>query len=234
MGSVASRGFAVLLGLAASQAAAAAGFGATLGASSDNVFRGVSESGGDPSAQGELHYAWDAGLFAGLRGATVTTRTLYRSQDTLQLDAFLGYGFALGDRWDARAVLVRYDYPWSDPRRRGYDEVALSATWLGRITIAAAASPDHPATGDRRRPAYDYELGVRWPLAGALWLDAGAGYYDLSQAYDVAYAYWSAGASYGWRRATLGLAWIGADAEAREGYGDLADERVVGSVMWAF
>lgn len=234
MESMARRLLAVLLGLAATPAAGAAGFGGALGASSDNVYRGISESAGDPSVQAHLHYAWEGGAFAGLRGASITTRTPYRSRDTLQLDAFAGYGFGWGDAWDARAMLVHYDYPWSDPRRRGYDEIALGATWQRRVTVAAAASPNHPGAGGSRRPAYDYELGVRWPVAGALSLDAGIGYYDLSRAYDVAYAYWSAGASYAWRRATLGLAWIGADAEARTGYGELADDRVVGSVLWTF
>ena len=233
MGSVARRALAVLLLLAA-RAADAAAFGGALGASSDNVFRGISESAGDPSVQAEAHHAWDTGAFAGLRGASITKRAPYRSDDTIQLDAFAGYAFGWGGAWDGRALLVHYDYPWSDPRRRGYDEVALQATWLRRLTVAVAASPNHPGAGGSRRPAYDYELGLRWPVAGALSVDAGIGYYDLSQAYDVAYAYWSAGASYAWRRATLALAWIGADEEARAGYGELADDRLVGSVLWAF
>ena len=224
----------LLLGLAVSQPAGAAGFGGALGASSDNVFRGISESAGDPSVQGSVHYAWDGGAFAGLRGASIKMNPFYRTRDTLQLDAFAGYALAWGDAWDARAVLVHYDYPWSDPRRRSYDEVALSATWQRRLTVTVAASPNAPGTSGSRRPAYDYELGLRWPAAAALSLDAGIGYHDLSRTYDVAYAYWSAGASYSWRQATLALAWIGADAEARNGYGELADDRLVGSVLWTF
>lgn len=232
---LAHRSLAVLLGLATSQAAAAAGFGATLGASSDNVFRGISESAGDPSVQAGAHFAWDGGAFAGLRGASTKQRLPYgTTRDTLELDAFVGYGFGLGDAWDARAVLIHYDYPWSDPRRRGYDELALSATWLQRVTVSAAASPDKPGPGDTRDTAYDYELGLRWPVADALSLDAGLGYYDLSRTFGLRYAYWSAGASGQLRQATLSLTWIGTDEEGRSGYGAQADNRVVASVLWAF
>lgn len=231
---LARRSLVALLGLVASPLAAAAGFGATLGASSDNVFRGVSESAGDPSAQAGAHYAWDSGAFAGLRGATVKPRVTYGTRDTVELDAFAGYGTAWGDAWNVRALLVQYDYPWSDPRRPGYAEVALGATWRGRLTLSVALSPGKPGRGGRRDPAYDYELALRWPLAGRLSLDAGVGYYDLRRVYDIAYAYWSAGVSRTWRQATLGIAWIGADAEARDAYGDLAEDRIVASALWAF
>lgn len=230
---LARRSLVVLLGLVAAPAGAA-GFGATLGASSDNVFRGISESAGDPSVQVGAHYAWDAGAFAGLRAASVKPRVTYGTRDTIELDTFVGYGSAWGDAWNLRAILVHYDYPWSDPRRRGYDELALGATWRGRLTLSAALSPNTPAPGNRRDPARDYELALRWPVAGALSLDAGVGYYDLRQVYGIAYAYWSAGAACTWRQATLGLAWIGADDEARNGYGKRAENRVVGSVLWAF
>jgi uncharacterized protein (TIGR02001 family) len=228
----ARRPLAVLLGLLAAAPAGAAGFGATLGASSDNVFRGVSESAGDPSVQAGAHYAWNTGAFAGLRGATIKPRVTYGTRDTVELDAFAGYGAAWGDDWHARAMLVRYDYPWSDPRVRGYEELALDATWLGRLTLSAAAAPDKPGPAGRREAAYDYELALRWPVNGVLSLDAGAGYHDLRRTYGVAYAYWSAGAACTWRRATLTLAWIAADAEARVTYGEAADGRFVASVLW--
>ena len=93
----ARRSLAVLLGLVASPLAGAAGFGATLGASSDNVFRGISESAGDPSVQAGAHYAWDGGAFAGLRAATIKPRVTYGTRDTVELDAFLGYRTAWGD-----------------------------------------------------------------------------------------------------------------------------------------
>lgn len=229
----ARRSLAVLLGLVASPLAGAAGFGATLGASSDNVFRGISESAGDPSVQAGAHYAWDGGAFAGLRAATIKPRVTYGTRDTVELDAFLGYRTAWGDDWNARAMLVRYDYPWSDPRRRGYEELALGATWRGRLTLSAAASPDKPGPDGRRDPAYAYELALRWPVRGALSLDAGVGHHDLRRTYGIAYAYWSAGAAWAWRQATLSLAWIGADGEARDGYGDAADDRVVASALWS-
>lgn len=229
----ARRSLAVLLWLLA-EPAAATGFGATLGASSDNVFRGVSESSGDPAVQAGVHYAWAGGAFAGLRAASTKPRSAEGPRDTLELDTYLGYGFSPAAAWSARVTLIHYAYPWSDPSRRGYDEVAITASWLERVSLSAAASPNRPGAYGRRDSAYDYELALRWPLTAAVAVDAGLGYYDLRQVAGTGYAYWSAGATCSSGRVSLALSWIGADANARAGYGELAEDRVVASVLWSF
>lgn len=231
---IARRSLALLLGLMALEPARAAGFGGMLGASTDSVFRGISESNGDPAVQADVHYRWDGGAFVGLRGASTKPRTAAGPRDTLEVDTYLGYGFSPAAAWSARVTLVHYAYPWSEPERPGYDELAVSATWLGRVSLAAATSPNKPGAGGTRDAAHDYELALRWPLAGKVSLDAGLGYYDLRRTYDTAYVYWSAGATYAPQPLTLALSWIGADREARDGYGELADNRVVASVLWAF
>ena len=228
------RSLAALLCLAVLQPAGAAGFGGVVGASTDNVFRGISESAGDPAAQAGVHYGWNSGAFAGLRGASTRRRSAAGLQDTLELDAFLGYGFTPADAWSLRTLWVHYAYPWSNPVRRGYDELAIDATWRGCVTLSAAASPNRPGAGGGRYPAYDYELALRWPVGGAVSLDAGVGYYDLSQVYDTAYAYWSGGVTYAPGPLSLDLTWIGTDAEARAAYGDTAGSRVVASALWTF
>lgn len=213
---------------------AAAGFGGSVGASTDSVYRGISESAGDPSVQAGAHYAWENGAFAGVRGASIKRRSADGTQDLFQLDSFAGYGFSPSDAWSGRLMLIHYAYPWSDPLRRGYDEFAATVTWLGRVSLSAAVAPARPGIDDARDPAWNYELALRCPVAASLSLDAGAGYHDLSRVYDTAYAYWSAGATWTVRGLSLGLAWIGADDAARDGYGDAADDRVVGSALWVF
>ena len=232
-GSPARRSLAALLWLMAPPAPAS-GLGATLGASSDNVTRGVSESGGDPALQAGVHHAWTSGAIAGLRAASAKPRTPTGPRDTLELDGYAGFGFSPAAAWDARVTLIHYALPWSTLRRRSYDELAVSATWLGRASLSVAASPNRPGAGNSRRAAYDYELALRWPLSGRLSIDAGLGYYDLRKVSGTAYAYWSAGVAYSERPVSLALSWIGADEHARAAYGDLAENRAVASVLWTF
>lgn len=224
---------AVLLWLIA-QPAAGSGLGAALGASSDSVIRGVSESGGDPALQAGVHYAWDSGAVAGVRAASVKVRSPAGPRDELELDSYVGFGFSPAAAWDARITLIHYALPWSTLRQRSYDELAVSAIWLGRVSLAVAASPNRPGPGGIEKPAYDYQLALRWPLAGRLSLDTGLGWYDLSRVVGYGYAYWSAGVSYSARPVSLALSWIGADERVTAGYGDLAEDRVVASALWAF
>lgn len=228
------RGSLAVLWWLIAQPAAASGFGATLGASSDSVTRGLSESGGDPALQAGVHYAWDSGAFAGLRGASAKPRTRAGTDETVELDGFAGFAFSPATAWDARIMLVHYALPWSTLAVRSYDELAVSATWLGRASLSVAASPNRPAPGGTRKAAYDYGLALRWPLTGTVSLDAGLGYYDLSRVVGTGYAYWNAGVSRSAGPLGLALSWIGTDDRARDAYGDLAGDRFVASALWAF
>jgi uncharacterized protein (TIGR02001 family) len=228
----ARRALAVLCCLAA-PAAAAAGWGGTVGASSDSVFRGISESDGDPAAQASLHHVWESGVIAGARAATIKPRSAAGSQTEVELDAFLGLEFTPTAAWSGRLLLNHYDQLTGTAAAHPYDELAASATWLGRVSLLATASQNKWAAG-RRGAAYGYEATLRWPVSGELSLDAGVGHYDLRRLVGTGYTYWSAGATYWHAHLGMSVAWVGTDDRARDRYRTLAEDRIVASVLWTY
>src|SRR5438132_12545347 len=97
-------------------------WGGSLGAATEYVFRGLSQSDGHPSAQADGHYYWNSGAFAGLWGATVERSADRRT--TAEFNAYAGYAWPMGSDWSAKVAAIHYDYPWNSPRRRyNYDEL---------------------------------------------------------------------------------------------------------------
>jgi uncharacterized protein (TIGR02001 family) len=173
------------------------GLGGALGVSTDDVFRGLSQSNGQPSAQAELHYAetqWSAGISAeAVRGDR---------DERLgpEFTAFAGYEHVLADDLGASVTLRHYDY---STFARRYDELAASVLWRTIIRATVTASPDTPSLQYQRYGpygaygmgggdwAFSYEVDARVPLPPplppGLYADAGAGYYDVrrqAEGYD--------------------------------------------------
>jgi uncharacterized protein (TIGR02001 family) len=223
-----------LLYVAASQAD---GLGGAVGAASDQVLRGLTESYHQVSWQGDLHYAqrgWVGGVSAyGVR----------RGQDdsaSVGLTAYAGFQQPLGQDWQASVMLRHYDYPgYSRRNTYNYDEAAVMASWRERIFASVTASPDTYAFsyygGFGRGRAFTYEFSARQPLPWwQLSADAGGGYDDLHRQIDLGYFYWSAGISKQWRSFNLDLRYIGTDERARENFQVLATNRLVFSALWMF
>jgi len=211
------------------------GLGGSLGLASDDVFRGVTQSDGQPSPQGDLH------AIVGPWYAGVSAEDVRRDDERAgaELIGYLGLQQPLGDDWTGRATLRHYDYPGNRYRSRyDYDELGLSLSWRERIVVTVIASPDtyfRDYLGNYGSgKAFCYELVGRQPLPAAFAAVAGVGYYDLRQQIGTGYAYWSAGVERRWRSCAFDLRYVGTDATAREHFQDDAGNRVVLSAFWLF
>lgn len=216
----------------------AGGFGGSLGAASDYVFRGISLSDHQPSVQGDVHYRADAGGFAGLWAASVKRG---RERDvTVELNPYFGFAWALDSDWSARLAYVHYAYPFNTPHRiYDYDELDGTLAWRDRAFLTVAASPDTGVETTRGtasgRAALAYSLSVRQPLPRAFSVNAGVGYYDLRWAIATGYVYWNAGFGYDWNALHFDASYFGTNATARRlYYDDLAENRWVVSLLWRF
>ena len=225
------------IGPGLAQDALAAGWGGSLGLASDYVFRGVTQSDGKPSAQGDVHYYANAGWFGGLWAASVE-RNAYEGK-TAELNAYLGLSWPIADVWNATVAAVHYDYPWNTGRRYSYDEVVGTAAYADRLFLTVAASPDtsiestYGASG--RRAAYSYDLAFHAPLLHALSANGGIGYYDLHHLVNVGYVYWSIGLGYDLGPVQLQLSYIGANDTAKAlFYDDAAHNRWAATALWHF
>lgn len=214
------------------------GWGGSLGATSDYVYRGVTQSDNLPAAQADLHYYGASGWFAGLWSSTV--KRFPDAPVTAQFDAYLGYGWPLTSDWTTRVFAVHHEYPWNNPHHQyNYDELSGTVAWSDRAALTVAFSPDFSVQGPydnaSGRAALSYDLSLHQPLYRALSANAGLGYEDLRWVVGSGYVYWNAGLGYDFGRVQLDLSYIGTNGYARGlYYPGQAVNRLVAGVLWHF
>jgi uncharacterized protein (TIGR02001 family) len=218
---------------------AAGSVGGHVAATTDYVFRGVSQTRGGSAAQADLHYKTPSGWFAGAWASTVDLNP--GAGATFELNAYAGRAWPAGDDWNARVTAVQYVYP-NDGAAFDYDyfELVASVAWLDRVVASIAWSPDTSRYGVYYGPvlnrrALTYELVGRWPLRDELSATASAGYYDLSDLFDTGYGYGSLGLTYDFRSLQFDLAWFATSHRAEELFGrEVAGNRWSFTVAWRF
>lgn len=218
--------------------AATAEFGGSLAATTDYIYRGISQTRGKAAFQADVHYktagAWTFGAWAS---------TLNESRDpgaSLELDLYLSRNWALDPDWDTQVTLTHYMYP-DDDRAASYDynEVTASLIYQSRLAATVAWSPDvsRYAYGrlDQDKTALSYELSGTQSLFHQLSATAGAGYYDISELNEPGYWFWNAGLSWSAGGAQLAVSYIDTDAEAVRSFGyQQAGSRWMGTLLWRF
>ncbi|HTT05791.1 MAG TPA: TorF family putative porin [Steroidobacteraceae bacterium] len=230
-----ARWAAALLAMLVMGAARGADLQGSLGASSDNVFRGLSLSDEQPSLLADVH-ASGTQWFGGVAADTV--RLAPRERTSAQLIGYLGYQYAWGPGLRSAWSVRHYDYVSSFRNRYDYDEVDATLSWQERLSVRLIGSPDTYQVSEYRRygrgAAFAAELSGREPLPYALSVQLGAGYYDLRQEVGAGYVYWSAALSEQWDAWSFTVSYIGTDAGARRLFGPEADGRLVASAVWSF
>lgn len=210
-------GLTMLLLLAAAMVAypADAPWSTSIGATSDYVFRGVSQTYGHGALQLGAQYQNSGGWFAGAWGSNVEPYPLMKS--ALELDVYTGVSRPLGGDFNAGVAYTHYLYIDDSRRHRyDYDELALSASYLDRLVATISYQPNSTLYSDLgfadRRPSVAYELAGRWPLPQGFALQAGSGYYDLHRLFGVRYWAGNVGAQYVYRCVSIDLARFFADS----------------------
>jgi uncharacterized protein (TIGR02001 family) len=196
----------LLLTLSAPACHADSPWSASIGATTDYVFRGVSQTYDSAAVQLGGSYQSPFGWFAGVWGSNVNPYPHYGA--SVEVNLYGGLTTPVSEDFSTRIAYTHYAY-LDDPRpvHYDYDEIAVSALYLDRLAATLSYDPDYTGFSDlgysHRRPIGAFELTGRWPLRGALALNAGAGYYDLQRLFGVSYWAANAGLSYVYRRLTL-------------------------------
>jgi uncharacterized protein (TIGR02001 family) len=227
------------LAWAPASALAAGTVGGHVAATTDYVFRGVSQTRGGAAVQADLHYQTQAGWFAGGWASTVDLNP--GAGATVELNAYAGRAWPIRGDWNARVTAVQYVYP-NDEATFSYDyfELVASVAWLDRLVASIAWSPDtsryanyYGTALDRR--ALTYDVVTRWPIRDALSATASAGYHDLSDLFETGYGYGSVGLTYDFKSLQLDLAWFATSDRAEELFGrEVAGRRWSFTVAWRF
>lgn len=204
------------------------GWSGYLAASSDNIYRGLTQSSGDPSLSADLHWRADAGWYAGLGAATVNRNP--GPGAPLEIAAYAGRSSALTTSLNGRLGVVHYEYPHErNALHYSYDELLAALSWRDRAALNASYSPNTSrftySALAVHRPAWSVDGVWHQPLTPRWSLSAGLGRYAMSAPIDDAYWYWNvslAGHRGPWQ---LELALIGTDRHAVELFGDYAARR---------
>jgi uncharacterized protein (TIGR02001 family) len=147
---------------------------------SDFRFRGVSRSGGDPAAQGQLTLSAPSGFYAGARGTAALDEV--PGLGNVQLDLYAGYGADLGSGTSLDAGLLYYWFPDGNGATGHFEPYVSLSHMLGPMeaTLGAKYAPGQDATGGEDRLYLFGEVEAGIPLtpvtvtALAGWQDAGA------------------------------------------------------------
>ena len=195
----------------------------SLAATSDYVFRGLSQNMGDPALQGEIGWRHDAGWQVGTWGSQVDLNP--GDGANFEVDAYVSLSRPFAGDWRYRLALVRYIYP-EDPPELDYDytEASVALSFRDVVTASVSWSPDTSRYGHgyvaEDETAIAYELSTEWPVTDHLVWSLGAGLYDLDALFGESYRYWSTGLAYvrgGW---SVDVSAIDTSSEAEELFGD--------------
>lgn len=223
---------AAVIGIALSIAAPlthAQGFSGGLTATSDYVFRGLSQTNEDPALQGEIRFDHSTGLYAGLWASNVDFGGSVGSG--IEYDTFIGYARSLTDTVGIDVQFVRYNYSGLNGSSDfEYNEFIGNLSFAEYYTATLGYSTDVLASGDN---GTYLALAGSWPITEKLSWGAGIGHYSLPDVFED-YMDWTVGLSYDLSPVTLDLAFIGTDSDARNFFGPIADNRIVGSVSVGF
>lgn len=191
---VAARCSALLLLAAVGTVANSAEFSGYLALTTDYVWRGVTQSDGDPAAQLGGDVSFDTGLYAGAWVSTIDISNGANHQRDTEVIYYAGYGHDLNNSWALGANVVAHTYPGqSGVIDYSYEELIVSVNYRDRAWLEYAYSQDLYDTGSE---AHNIELYTEWPAGRYLIVGAGAGYYDVSRVVGSGYGYWELGVTW--------------------------------------
>src|SRR5450631_4328375 len=209
---------------------------ASAGATSNYVYRGISQTYGGGAVQLGANYQNSLGWFAGAWGSNVDPYP--GDAYSIELDLYAGVNRALGADFTLRGIFTHYAY-LRDPRPQHYDhnEFAATIAYLDLIAATVSYQPDSSSYSllgfARKRTTIAYELTGRWPLRDGFAVTAGGGYYDLHDLFGVGYWAGDVGLSYVYRQLSLDLSRFFCDVTAAHLYEDASANGtwVVSAVM---
>lgn len=118
------------IAMAEDEAASSHTLAANVSLTSNYVFRGISQTGGEPAIQGGFDYTHSSGLYLGTWGSNVGWLTDFQGykSGSMELDLYGGYRNSIGPvNYDVGAI--RYMYPGS----KNADTDALPGAWTSEI-----------------------------------------------------------------------------------------------------
>lgn len=141
--------------------------------STDYVWRGSTQTQGDPAVQAGFKVAGDSGLYASIWGSNVEFAP--ETHASSELDFTVGWSRSLGDDWALDVNVLRYQYP-STTVDLNWTELNGTATWKGNFWASLGYSNE--ALGYDEAGVYTL-VGARFPVNDAFRFEAALAHYFL-------------------------------------------------------
>ena len=178
-------------------------FSGYLTLTTDYVWRGVTQSNGDPAVQVGGEVGLRSGIYAGLWGSTIDIDSGGGRQRDFELNYYAGISHELSRHWNVGLNVVAYTYPGqTGPIDYNYEEFGFSLNYDDRAWLEYAYSPDYWGLDIE---SHNVELISEWAAGKRLVLGAAVGYFDFQGLVDDSYVYWDLGATWPINRFSIDL-----------------------------
>ena len=208
--------------------AAESPFSWSVAATSDYVFRGVSQTDESPALQASFTYSAPMGFYVGAWAANVDFGD---GGPDVELDTYIGYNTDLGDEFvNLDVSLLRYNYLGGNGSDLSYNELLTKVTFAEAISVTAGYTNDVFASGE---DGWYFAVGGSLDLGNDYSLSASVAQnlFDSSVARDYTDYGVSLGKSWGDFSASLG--YVGTNRDGTANFGELADDRAVLTLTYA-
>lgn len=222
---------AALVGLflAAAQPLHAGGLSGSVALTSDYVFRGISQTQGNPALQAGLRVDAANGFYGSAWASTIDFASAPDASS--EVDYVLGWHGKWSDNWLGEVNATYFTYP-SASAHLNYVELIATATYRDRTSLMVGVSNDVFATG---RTGLYAQTVRRVPLSDSLRLELSGGYYRLDQAYGRSYVHGQVTAA--WlmhQKFEFRVSGHLTNREARALFGDIASSRIEAAIQASF
>ena len=221
---------------------------ANVGFASEYVFRGISQTDGDPAIQGGFDYAHESGVYLGTWASNISG-TFYPGA-SLEWDFYGGYNGKITDDLSYNVGLLYYYYPTNETAAEVLDdsgavvntgdfdtlEFYAGATYkFLNVKYSHSLSDDLFGVPDARGSGY-FEANLNFTLPAEIGLALHYGVTDVDDHSDLDYDDWKIGVSKAIGGFTAGAAYTNTDIrpDLVSGGEELSDGRLVLTVSRAF
>jgi len=220
---------AIGLLLATACPAHAATFNGSGALTTDYIWRGTTQTQGDPAVQVGFKATADNGVYGAVWGSNVEFAP--ETKASSEIDVTVGWGSTLTDDWALDLNLTHYRYP-STTVELDWTEAIGTLTLKQNYWAQLGYSTEALATDEAGTYA---QLGAKFPLSEQVRLEAAAGYYWLEDAYNDGYAHAQLGAVWAFKAPyELRVTAHATDSSAKTLFPGLAGSRVEAALQAAF
>ncbi|GIU08273.1 hypothetical protein TUM4261_14720 [Shewanella sp. c952] len=148
---------------------------ANIGATSNYLWRGITQTDDAVAVQGGIDYSHDAGFYAGTWASNVD----FGNETSYEVDFYAGFAGSIGDEFGYDISYLYYAYPDANDSI-DFGEVTLAASWKWiEVSYAHVVNAGNDVTGDATLDEKDMgylQTTLTFPLSESLTIAAHYGY----------------------------------------------------------